>query len=90
MTNPTSAQGYQPTLYYVRSSQDAARFYTVATDTENVLRCECKAGRYSRRPCRHVKAVVAGTVAPATLKTPTPTKARISESARRVAAGMEF
>ena len=66
-TTPTS--GYTaPTLWYVRSDTDATHFYAVSTDARGLLRCECKASQYRRTPCKHVRAVVAGSVRPATVK----------------------
>jgi hypothetical protein len=46
--------------WYVRSSQDVAKFYEVAED-RGFLRCSCPAAIYRpTRPCRHIRAVLAG------------------------------
>ncbi len=52
-------------VYYVRSDSDPTHFYTVTTDARGLLRCECKSAQYRRTPCKHCRAVAAGTVRPA-------------------------
>ncbi len=57
-----------PAVYYVRSDTDRNHFYAVTTDARGLLRCECKSSQYRRTPCKHCRAVAAGTVRPATPK----------------------
>ena len=49
-----------PIAYFVRSSGNPTVFYRLMTDSDGALACECKAAVYSRKPCRHVRAVIAG------------------------------
>ncbi len=60
MNATTPSRSYQPTWWLVRSSQNPNAFYRVSADARGVLRCECKAATFSRRPCRHCTAVVEG------------------------------
>jgi len=59
---------YQPVVYFVRSSANPNAFYRLMADGDGALACECKAAIYSRKPCRHVRAVVAGQCLVATPK----------------------
>ena len=59
---------YQPIAYFVRSSANPNTFYRLMADGDGALRCECKAATYNRKPCRHVRAVVAGQCLAATPK----------------------
>ena len=58
----------QTTVYYVRSDTDPTHFYAVTTDERGCLKCECKSAQWRRTPCKHCRAVAAGTVRPATPK----------------------
>ena len=55
-------------VYYVRSDTVPTHFYAVTTDDRGLLTCECKSAQYRRTPCKHCRAVAAGTVRPATPK----------------------
>ena len=61
--NPSSTK-----FYYVRSDSDPEHYYLVTTDARGLLRCECKSAQYRRTPCKHCRAVAAGSVRPATPK----------------------
>ncbi len=65
---------YQPTVFFVRSSGNPNTFYRLMADTDGALRCECRAAIYNRKPCRHVRAVVAGQCLAATPKRATATR----------------
>ncbi len=54
------APSYTGQWFFVRSSEDKNKFYRLTTDPRGALRCECPAGRFHRKPCRHAKAVVNG------------------------------
>ena len=66
------ATAYQPIAYFVRSSGNPNTFYRLMADGDGALVCECKAATYNRKPCRHVRAVVAGECLAATPKRPAP------------------
>ncbi len=65
-TTPQTA--YQPPWWFVRSARNAHLFYRISADARGVLRCECKAAQFNRRPCRHCTAVVEGRAIAATPK----------------------
>ena len=85
-----------PTVYYVRSSRDAAKFYTVAENPRGYLECDCPAATFYRsRPCKHVEQVRRGCGLVARPKTsPAPEQAssyrlQITDAARLRAAALE-
>ena len=83
--SPTYQSISSPSLWYVRSATDPTHYYAVSTDARGLLRCECKSAQYRRTPCKHVRAVVAGQVRPATVKAspqPQPTFRLLSASTR--------
>jgi len=64
---------HPPAAYFVRSSQDLNTFYLLQADSHGALICQCKAARFRRTPCRHVRAVIAGECLTATPKRTTRT-----------------
>ena len=49
------------TVYYVRSSRDPSKFYTVAENPRGFLECDCPAATFYRaRPCKHAEQVRRG------------------------------
>ena len=48
-------------VYYVRSSRDPDRFYTVAENPRGFLECDCPAASFYRsKPCKHAEQVRRG------------------------------
>ena len=86
-SNPTSKHT-SPIAYFVRSSGNPALFYRLVPDLYGVLRCECKAATFSRQPCRHVRAVLAGEAIAATPKR-MPASASTFRTTRRGAVVMD-
>jgi hypothetical protein len=61
---------YQTRFWFVRSSGNPNTFYRLHAIDNGVIHCTCKAATFSRRPCRHVRAVVAGQAIEAQPKRP--------------------
>ena len=78
MTNPNPSPAYQPdALYFVRSDRNPNLFYTVGQAggrcacgqrIGGLWHCQCPDHIHRARDCKHVRAVVAGSVRPATVK----------------------
>lgn len=80
------------TTYFIRSSRDPNRFYTVALNPRGFYECSCPAASFNRRtPCKHVKAVAkqgAGLVA-TPKRAATRQHAAVSAETRDALAAME-
>jgi hypothetical protein len=79
----SSPTAYQATaIWYVRSDKDPRRHYLVAQHPAGYLKCECPNATYRRAtPCKHVRAVAAGSVRAAEMKAATTAESAVDTSA---------